>query len=292
VLDAEIQSALARLPAPPRPQGRPGVAELRAAAHGFIALAGPAPECPVSEQRIDGLSPLRVYTPVEAVGTCVFLHGGGFVRGDLDTHDVLCRRLAVGAGTEVIGVDYRLAPEHPFPAAWDDARAVVEYATARDRGPVCVAGDSAGGCLAASVALERRAELAGQLLLYPVTDATLGARSLTEYADGPFLTRDQVAWSWDQVRGGADPEDPRLSPLHAVNLTGAPPAYVLTGEHDPVHDDGVSYAGRLGDAAVPVELVQLEGAPHNLALLTGVSALAREAVDRAAAWLGQTIAKA
>lgn len=292
MLDAEISEALAQLPAPPRRQGAPELSELRAAARGLIALAGPAPECPVFERQPDGLPPLRVYAPAEAVGSCVFLHGGGFVRGDLETHDVLCRRLANGAGTEVISVEYRLAPENPFPAAWEDARAVVDHAAARADGPVCIAGDSAGGCIAAAVALERRTTLGAQLLLYPVTDATLGVDSPSECPNGPFLTRDQVAWSWDQVRGETAPDDPRLSPLHAEDLVDAPQAYILTGEHDPVRGDGVAYARRLLEARVPVELVDLAEAPHNLALLTGVSRLGREAVDHAAAWLRRVIAEA
>lgn len=286
VLDASITDLLARLPAAPAPRAAPPVvAELRAAAHALIPLAGPAPPCPVREYRIDGLPSMRIYAPDEAFGTCVFLHGGGFVRGDLDTHDVLCRHLAIRAHTEVVAVDYRLAPEHPFPAAWNDAHAAVTHVSQRAVGPVCIAGDSAGGCIAAATALAAHAVLVGQLLLYPVTDATLRSRSLAEHPNGPFLSRTQVAWSWEQVRGKTPADDPRLSPLHARELAAAPRAFVLTAEHDPVRDDGAGYVTRLRAAGVPVEHVHLPGAPHNIALLTGESAIARDAVAQAARWL-------
>ncbi|MGE4427271.1 MAG: alpha/beta hydrolase [Solirubrobacteraceae bacterium] len=285
MLDSEIGRIIAELPRRDARSAAPSLSDLRDAARALIPLAGPAPECPTRRHRAPGVPPMRVYDPPGARGSCVFLHGGAFVRGDLDTHDVLCRRLALGGGTEIVAVDYRRAPEHPFPAAWDDALAAVRHAASRAGGPVCVAGDSAGGCLAAAAALDARDLVAGQLLLYPVTDATQAARSLREHADGPLLTREQVAWSWEQVRGAAAPDDPRLSPLHAGRLAGAPAAYVLTAEHDPLRDDGASYALRLRAAGVPVEHRHLAGAPHNVALLTGESALARDAVAHAAAWL-------
>lgn len=285
MLDPEIGRIVAGLPGRDPRSAAPGLSELRDAARAFIPLAGPAPECPTREHRAPGVPPMRIYDPPGARGSCVFLHGGAFVRGDLDTHDVLCRRLALSAGTQVVAVDYRRAPEHPFPAAWDDALAAVHHTASRTGAPVRVAGDSAGGCLAAAAALDARDVVDGQLLLYPVTDATQSARSLREHADEPLLTREQVAWSWEQVRGAAAPDDPRLSPLHAAGLAGAPPAYVLTAEHDPLRDDGASYARALREAGVAVEHRHLAGAPHNVALLTGESALARDAVAHAAAWL-------
>jgi acetyl esterase len=190
----------------------------------------------------------------------VFFHGGGFVVCDLNTHDAICRNLCAGAGCLVVSVDYRLAPEHRFPAAHDDCHAAVRWAAAHarelgaDPKRVAVGGDSAGGLLAAATALRLRDEgaprLAGQLLLYPATDlSTPATASMTEYAEGYGLVAADLPWFWEKyLSNPLDAADPRASPLRAPNLRGLPPAMKLTAECDPLRDEGERYAERLLDA--------------------------------------------
>ncbi len=218
----------------------------------------------------------RVYRPHGLVGTApalVYLHGGGWVVGDLDTHDGTCRTLAATARAVVVAIDYRLAPEHPFPAAVDDAVAGYEWvraqATALDLDPdrIGVAGDSAGGNLAAVVCLAARergiAPPAMQALIYPATDAHFGTRSYHLFADGFFL--DAVAM--DYYRGCYLPDEatwdsPLASPLLEPDLSGLPPAVVVTCGFDPLRDEGDAYAQRLRDAGVAVEHRCLDDQVH------------------------------
>ena len=203
----------------------------------------------------------------------VFFHGGGFVVGSLSSHDHLCRSIAAASGVAVISVDYRLAPEHPFPAAVEDAEAATSHIAANphefgiDPTRLAVGGDSAGGNLAAVVALHLHARgntsLAMQLLIYPATDCDLNTASYLENAEGYLLTRAAMSWYLDQyVPDLSQRLDPSVSPLRAVDLSGLPPALVITAGHDPLRDEGEAYARRLIDAGVTVKLSRYDGMIH------------------------------
>ena len=205
----------------------------------------------------------------------MYFHGGGFVRGDLDTHDPLCRRLANQARLELLSVDYRLAPEHPFPAAAEDAIAVTAWAGREAEGPLVIGGDSSGGNLAAVAAIHARdagaPALAGQVLLYPVTDATMGSPSMDELSEGRMLTKASLSWMYDQyMPDGVDRSDPRVSPLLAESLEGVAPAVVVTAGNDPLRDDGSRYAARLERDGVPVDHLVYGGTIHSFMLYAGV----------------------
>lgn len=220
--------------------------------------------------------PVRVrhYRPIESsdpLPVIVFLHGGGWVIGDLESHDAICRRLAIGTECAVIAVDYRLAPEHPFPAAIDDATAAVAWVArnavelAIDPARLLIAGDSAGANLAAVVARRAREVgllLRGQVLIYPLTDGSMSAPSWTEHADGPFVTAASMAWFWEQYTTPTQRRHPDASPLCATDLTGLPPALVVTAEHDVLRDEGEWYAAALRTAGVSTQHVRFDGAFH------------------------------
>jgi acetyl esterase len=246
-----------------------------------------------------GSLPLRIYTPL-GVGPfplMVFFHGSGFVVCSLDTHDAMCRNLCAGAGCVVVSVDYRLAPEHKFPAAVDDAFAATRWAAANaaalgaDPSRVLVAGDSAGGNLAAVAALRARDEggpaLAGQLLIYPVTDFHQpGTPSMAENAEGYGLTRQGMEWFWNHYL--ADPAQaahPYACPIKANDLTRLPPAYVITAQYDPLRDEAEYYADALSRAGVATRLRRWDGMNHGFFFFPGLVDRATEATDDACAWL-------
>ncbi|MEZ6064977.1 MAG: alpha/beta hydrolase [Planctomycetaceae bacterium] len=213
--------------------------------------------------------PVRVYEPAGGHrGTAVFFHGGGWVTGDLDTHDALCRRVCREAAARVIAVDYRRAPEHRFPAAVHDALAATTWAAATfPHDPVAVWGDSAGGNLAAAVALLARdagaPRLAAQVLIYPITDSDFERESYHRYADGYLLSRQAMQWFWEQyVPDQARRRDPRVAPMHAKSHAGLAPALILTAGHDVLRDEGRAYAARLRDAGVEVESLEYPGQIH------------------------------
>ena len=211
-----------------------------------------------------GDQPARVYSPSDgAPGVVVYFHGGGWVIGSVEDWDASCRALAVASGCDVVSVEYRLAPEHIFPAAADDAYDAVAWVAsaaglAAGR-PVIVAGDSAGGNLAAVAALRARdaggPPIALQVLVYPVTDCDLDRGSYHQYAGSELiLNRGDMVWFWDHyVPDLGARAHPDASPLRAADLAGLPPAYVITAEHDPLRDEGFAYAERLRAARVPVE---------------------------------------
>jgi acetyl esterase len=241
---------------------------------------------------------LRIYTPVGEgpFPLMVFFHGSGFVVCSLDTHDGMCRNLCAGAECVVVSVDYRLAPEHRFPAAPDDCLAATRWvaqnasALRADGGKIMVAGDSAGGNLAAVTALRVRDEggpkLIGQMLLYPVTDYYQpGAPSMTGNAEGYGLTRDGMIWFWNHYVGS--PEDgvhPHASPLRAASLAGLPPALVVTAEYDPLRDEGEYYGEALRKAGVPVEMKRWEGVNHGFLFFPGIVDKSTSAMDEACDW--------
>ncbi len=218
------------------------------------ALAGEG--VPVDHVRDDEIAGVhvRIYEPADAHGTIAYLHGGGWVMGNCDSVDAVCRALANEARARVVSIDYRLAPEHPFPAALDDALNVVNAL----EGPLVVAGDSAGGNLAAVVARKRR-DLALQLLIYPVTDAGLNTPSYSEFPEHG-LTAAAMARFWKLY--GVDGTDPDAAPMRAEDLEGVAPAYVITCSHDVLRDEGEAYAEKLRGAGVPVTHVRVEGVIH------------------------------
>jgi acetyl esterase len=235
----------------------------------------------------DPAVPVRIYRPDGArtpLPVVVYYHGGGFVLCGLDSHDGICRRLAECSSVIVVSVDYRLAPEHKFPAAADDAYAALRWASEQapqfggDPSRVAVAGDSAGGALAAATCLRARAvgspAISFQLLIYPVTDA------LAERRDVPdsMLTTRQMRWFTEQYL--ARPQDaghPYVSPLRAPSLAGLPPAFVLTAEHDPLRVEGEAFAERLASFGVPVTRTRITGLFHGLFGLGALVPVARRA---------------
>jgi acetyl esterase len=241
----------------------------------------------------------RLYVPeAEVRGLLVYYHGGGWVAGDLDTHEAPCRFFARESGMAVLSVDYRRAPEHRFPAAVDDALAAFRWAsaeTARLGVPperVAVGGDSAGGNLAAVVSLltarEGGPRPSAQLLIYPVTDLSEKRPSYRLFAEGFFLAERDMDWYRRQyLPDEAAALDPRASPLLAPDLHDLPPAVVLTAGFDVLRDEGEAYARRLAEAGVPVTHRRLPGQIHGFGNATGVSASAREAMGEAARAIGR-----
>jgi len=224
----------------------------------------------------DGQIAARVYTPDGSppMGVLVYFHGGGWVLGDLESHDGVCRGLANGAGCVVVSIAYRLAPEHVFPAGARDcyaaAKWVAENAVSLGADPsrMAVGGDSAGGNLAAVVSMMARDRggpaINFQLLLYPVTDCALDTPSHKEFAaDGYVLSRADMEWFWkNYLDPGAERNNPYACPLRAKNLSGLPPALVLTASHDPLRDEGERFAERLIAAGVSVTCTRYEGVTH------------------------------
>jgi acetyl esterase len=229
--------------------------------------------------------PVRVYEPARGDGpVVVYLHGGGWVVGDVDTHDPVCRRVANALAATVVSVDYRLAPEHPFPAGLDDAGTALRWAADRYPGRALgVAGDSAGASLAAGLALRARdagPTLVGQLLFYPATDPTLAGGSIAENGEGYFLTESDMRWFYTQYLPAGDGSAPELDLLHA-DVRGVAPAVVATAEFDPLRDEGAAYADRLRDAGVPVRYLPGPGLIHGYAAFLGAVDAAEDTVSAA-----------
>ncbi len=272
-------------------------AEARRARRRMAAVAAGRPEAvgAVRDLVIDADVPLRarLYTPSDPRGLhplLVFFHGGGFVFGDLDTHDGVCRLLCRHSGAHILAVDYRLAPENPFPAAVEDARAALRWAFANasqlgvDSNNIGVGGDSAGGNLAAVVS-QLAARDGGpaptlQLLIYPATDFTSRRRSRELFGEGFFLTRAHMDWFEDQYLGATRTQvsDPRASPLLAEDLSELAPALVATAAFDPLRDEGEAYAEALRAAGTPATVRRFRGLIHGFLSACGVSRTCRDAV--------------
>jgi len=285
---------------PPMHEGSPEEAR---AAFRQLAVAGRQPEHVVHVGSVEDLAipgpagdlAARVYRPEQddAVPTVVLFHGGGWVVGDLDTHDNMARSICRDCEAVVVSVDYRLAPEAPFPAAVEDAVAATRWVASRlaelggdDR--LAVAGDSAGGNLAAVVAQQLRdtggPALAGQLLVYPAVDVTGDYASRWENAEGYFLDLPTMAWFMDHYAADAALHgDPRISPLRHTDLSGLAPAVVVTAEYDPLRDEGEAYAEALGAAGVPVEVRRFDGMIHGFFDMGAYSPGAQAAIDEACA---------
>jgi acetyl esterase len=249
---------------------------------GDLAIPGPA-----------GMIPARFYEPpgmgLENRPLIVYFHGGGWTIGDLDTCDGVCRFLACNVPAAVLSVGYRLAPEHPFPAAVEDAFAAYRWAAVdnsrlgADPSRIAVAGDSAGGNLAASLSLLSREDggpsPAMQALIYPVTDTVGGQKSRDTFAAGFLLTRADMDWfEGNYLTAGTDRTDPRVSVLRSADLSGLPPAYVATAGFDPLRDEGEAYAMRMQEAGVSVALRRHPGLIHGFANMTAISPTAHAAM--------------
>lgn len=250
---------------------------------------------PGGEIRFRRYRPLGV--AAGSLPTLIYYHGGGFVIGTIETHDSTCRRLANRSRCQVISIDYRLSPEHPFPAPTDDAIATFRHIrdNARSFGAdptrLAVGGDSAGGALAAVVcqAMRDRKEAgpAFQMLIYPATDSSRESGSRKAFAEGYFLTKSLMDWFWKAyVPAGTDLSDLRLSPLLATSFEGLPPAFVLTAGYDPLRDEGRAYADRLIDAGVKTTYVNYPGTIHGFFSMTRFLKQGLRANDEAAAVLG------
>jgi acetyl esterase len=263
------------------------------------AMAGP----PIALQNVEdrtipgpgGAIAVRIYTPEGQAPFpgLVFFHGGGWVVGDLDTHDSPCRQLAKKAGCVVVSVAYRLAPEHKFPAAVDDGYAATQWVATHatqlgiDLQRIAVGGDSAGGNLAAVIAQMARAKegpaLMFQLLVYPAVDGTLSFPSIQENGQGYLLTQDSINYYYNHyVPAGTDRTHVLLSPCYAENFAGLPPAHIITAEFDPLRDEGEAYAAQLQAAGVPVTWTRYDGMIHAFFSLDGVLDQGKKAVDEAA----------
>ena len=257
---------------------------------------------PLSIPAPHGAIPARLYTPkalrtTDGLAPClVFYHGGGWVIGDLDSHDVVCRKLAHEGELIVISIDYRLAPEHKFPAAVDDATTALKWVAANarhlgiDAGRLTVGGDSAGGNLAAVVALAARdndgPKLAGQVLIYPATDFAMTHPSHSEPETSVLLTHSVIKWFCNHyLNGAADVHDWRASPARAKTLIGLPPAYVLTAGADPLRDEGDEYARRLKEAGVAVTYRHFPGQFHGFFTMGKLLPQANIAASDIASWL-------
>lgn len=237
-----------------------------------------------------GVIGARLYRPVaDPAGLCVYFHGGGWTLGDLDGFDALMRTMAQRSGAAVLSVDYRLAPEFPFPTPVEDAIAAIRYAQANRAalgaaGKLAVGGDSAGGNLAtvASVALRGEVEIALQLLFYPSVDTDSTRPGFATYGSDFMLKASDVAWFLSHYAPDVDPSDPRLAPLHTPDLAGAPAAWIGVAEFDVLTEEGIDYAAALQAAGVPVEFRHYEGVMHGFARQYGIVDTADRAIWDAA----------
>lgn len=301
-LDPLVKAFLDKAAAIPRPKAwemPPFMA--RQSFAGMMQLTGPKD---VAVGRIENLTipgpggdlRARVYAPIATVGlqpTLVYFHGGGFVAGGLESHDGLCRLFSAEGGFKVIAVDYRLAPEHPWPAAVNDAWAAFQWVEANaadlgvDAGRIAVGGDSAGATLSAIITQlaksKSKPKIAYQMLLFPGTQVGAETSSLHEFAVGYFLERKAIEYFNSlYLPAGTDRNSPKVSPLRAKDFGGLPPAYVMLGGYDPLHDEGLAYAEKLKAAGVQVTIADYAGMVHCFIYLQTILPQAHEAVAEAA----------
>lgn len=243
----------------------------------------------------------RLYTPAGAgpFGLLLYLHGGGWVLGDLDGCEAVCRAICARSDLAVLALDYRLAPEHKYPAALEDTLAALRWAEAHagelgaDPARLLLGGESAGGNLAAAAALRLRDEggprLSGQLLVYPVLDYhTPPTRSYLDFSEGYFLTRADMQWFWSHyLHNPSQAQLPTVAPLQANDLSGLPPALLIIAGFDPLHDEGAAYARRLQQAGTPARLLEYPGAIHGFLQMQGLLPEADQALGEIGIWLRQ-----
>ncbi|TAN34278.1 alpha/beta hydrolase [bacterium] len=308
-LDPEVQAFLQRAAtAGARPPEELPLEEARRGPDSTAAaLFGPMDELAAIEDATipgpGGPIPVRLYRPSmrRDLPILIYFHSGGWVVGSLETHEGLCRALAKKGDCLVVSVAYRLAPEHKFPAAVEDAWAAVQWLARHaddvggDPARLAVGGDSSGGNLAAVVALRARdhgLELALQLLVYPVVDCNFETLSYRENAEGYNLNRSTMRWYWRQyLASESDAANPDASPLRAVDVSGVAPALVIVCEYDPLRDEGLAYARRLESAGVPVSTRCYEGQIHGFLRMPAVIGRAREAIGESAGALRAAFSK-
>ncbi|MCH8744610.1 MAG: alpha/beta hydrolase [Chloroflexi bacterium] len=303
-LDPQAQAVMDQVAALGFPQAHT-VSPQQARANNLARPRAKGPEVAgVEDRSIPGPQsqiPVRIYTP-EGSGpfpALVWFHGGGWVVGDLDTADATARNLTVGSGCVVVSVDYRLAPETKFPGPAEDCYSATQWVAQNaatiqvDPGRIAVGGDSAGGNLAAAVSLMARDRgglaIEFQLLVYPVTDRDFATRSYTENADGYQLTRDGMIWYWDHyLQNDTDASNPYAVPLQANDLSGQPPALVITAEYDPLRDEGEAYAQRLTSAGVRTTATRYDGMIHGFFGMGAVVDKGKQAMEQACSMLRAT----
>ncbi len=286
--------------APPIHQSSPE--DARAATVVLTELMGPGPQVATVEDFTIATTGANIgarrYEPADAAGTILWIHGGGWVICDLDTHDAVCRILATTSGCRVVAVDYRRAPEHPFPVPLEDCwDALLAVATTNGEAPLIIAGDSAGGNMAAACTLRARdrggPDLAAQLLVCPVVDHDMTSGSYRERGSGAdvFLTAEDMEWFWNHyLPDPAARSVPDASPLRAEDLSSVPPAIVITAEYDPLRDEGIAYAGRLEAAGVQVSHRHHEDQFHDFFSFVNLIDAGNEAVERAGGELRALVA--
>ena len=303
-MDPQIAALFANAPEwpPTRSQPIPQLREaVRASSTAFPKLE--VPLASIVDRRIPGPAgeiPVRVYTPTGngPFPLISYFHGGGYVTGNLDTQDMIARALAFGAGAVVVSVDYRLAPENPFPAGPDDCWAATQWVAAHatelngDAARLAVAGDSAGANFAAGVALRARdaggPRIAAQIMFYGSCDyPSTETPASREFADGPILSADDVAYFWELYLGnpGTEQNDPLASPIRAADHRNLAPAFMGTAEIDPSRDHGEAYIRKLAAAGVSTKLVRYPGMIHGFVSWLGVIPAAQQAIDDACAFL-------
>jgi acetyl esterase len=279
-------------------EDEPGPADLAAERAAYLDIAvelgGPVEEVARVEDVVipvadGGRMRARAYwptVPAEALGVLVWLHGGGWYVGDIESFDRVTRQLANASGAVCLSAEYRLAPEHPYPAAVQDARAAVAWAAGAgarqlgtDTARVVVGGDSSGGNLAAVAARHERGALRAQLLAYPALDATMAGDSYRQFAEGLMLRAQDMRQCWDTYLADADRADPDVSPLAADDLAGVPPAFIAVAGHDVLRDDGLRYAEALRAANVDVTVERYDDMVHSFLRWGGVVERARELID-------------
>ncbi len=295
---AAVLSRRANLNLPPYSAGTPDEARAAfAASQAALPKDRGAPVHSITNEQLavrDGSITLRTYRPTAAEprARIVYFHGGGWVFGTLDAFDPVCRELAVAADVEVVSVDYRLAPEHPFPGPVEDAFAALKAVAARDPSvPLAVMGDSAGGNLAAACTLKARGpgpRIDLQVLLYPITDHDFERPSFGDYGGGGFLlSRQDMEWYWRHYAATAEQRaNPLASPLRAAELSGLPPAIIIVAGCDPLRDEGVAYARALEAAGVKTELQVFPDMTHGFFTMVGLLGPANAAVNAVGSQIG------
>ena len=279
-LDPQVKALLDQMAAANQPAFHSqSPADARTAMGSLVNVFGPGPEVhKVEDRKIPGPAgdiPVRIYSPSgKANGILVYFHGGGWVVGDITSHDYVCRTLTNAAGCTVVSVDYRLAPEHKFPAGPEDCYAATMWASQNaaslgsDADHIAVGGDSAGGNLAAAVSLMARdrggPRIRHQMLIYPVTDAAMDTPSQQEFlADGFVLSKLDMEWFWGHyLANKKDGENPYASPARARDLRNLPPAHIITASHDPLRDEGEAYGELLKKAGNRVKVKRYDGVVH------------------------------